>query len=169
MLESDREGGRASKWVSALLCSRKGCWGKLSWGSHGAGLPKSMSRSVPSQGRCLTLSLTGPVKVFQAGWAVGSTRSTGGGWCRRSGGLRRRCRCACRGGTRHPHRGPPALPAAPARAPCPGRGPQPRGAAPRLAWHVGTWWEARSCVVVCRGINPCSPLGLVSPGSVAGA
>lgn len=73
-------------------------------------------------------------------------RGTGGGWCRRSGGLRRRCRCACRGGTRHPHRGPPAFPAAPARAPRPGRRPRPRGAAPWLARHVGAWWEARPCV-----------------------
>lgn len=61
---------------------------------------------------------------------------TEGSWCWVRG-LRRWCPCACRGGTCHPHHGSPALPAAPAGAPCPGRHPQPHGALPALPWPVG--------------------------------
>ena len=73
--------------------SRKGCWvcsspwlgppgvcrGELSGAGcapgHGAGLPKSMPCSVPSQGRCLTLSIAGPVRVFKPGRVLGSAGS----------------------------------------------------------------------------------------------
>lgn len=61
------------------------------------------------------------------------------------------CPCPCRGGTCHPHHGSPALPAASARAPCPGKRPQPHGALPG-PWHLGKAWH---CMVEGSRSNPC--------------
>lgn len=149
--------------------SRKGCWVCSSpWLSFpraccapGHGLPKPTSCLVPSQGRCLILSL--PLRMFKPGWVLGSA-GTEGGWCWWPGRLRQWYWCTCRGGTCHPHCGPPALPAAPAGAPRPGRCPRPHGSAPWPAWSValGTWWEAWPCIPAwwwVLGAIPAPPWG----------
>lgn len=142
--------------------SRKGCWVCSSpWPRAPLGAAQIHISLCAKPGQMLNPEFYRFCKGVLARWVFGSAR---GGWCRCLGVLRWWCWCVCRGGTRHPHRRPPALPAAPAGAPRPGEvsvaglvcGP----------WHVGE--TLCPCIVVGPQSNPCSPWGLVPPGGGSG-